>query len=98
VTPDEFPQFVEHGEDDVKVRDRQQCLTPLLPPCLGLLAVACGATTVATGMVDIMLLATVITLQQVPSQDCRATVANSFDRPPLAGAQIRPNRSRYAPP
>jgi hypothetical protein len=90
VTPDEFPQLVGHGEDDVKVRDRQQFLTPLLQPCLGLLAVAFGATTVATGVVDIMLLATVITLQQVPSQDFRATVANIFDRPPMAGEQIRP--------
>jgi hypothetical protein len=37
-----------------------------------------------------MLLATVITLKQVPSQDFRATVENSFDRPPMAGEQIRP--------
>jgi hypothetical protein len=87
---DEFPQLLGHGEDDVKIGDRQQFLTPLLQPCRGILAVAFGATTVATGVVDIMLLATVITLQQVPSQDFCATVADIFDRPPMAGEQIRP--------
>jgi hypothetical protein len=88
--PDEFPQLVGHGEDDVKGGDRQQFLTPLLPPGLGILAVACGATTIATGVVDIRLLATVITLPQGPSQDFRATVEKIFDRPPMAGEQIRP--------
>jgi hypothetical protein len=88
--PDECPHLVGHGDDDVKVGDRQQFLTPLLHPGLGILAVACGATTIATGVVDIMLLAPVITRQQVPSQDCRATVEKIFDRPPMAGEQIRP--------
>jgi hypothetical protein len=37
-----------------------------------------------------MLLATVITLQQVPSQDFRATVENILDRSTMAGEQIRP--------
>jgi len=41
-------------------------------------------------MVDIMLLATVITLEQVPSQDLRATVENILDRSPMAGKQIPP--------
>ena len=90
VTPDEVPQLVGPGEDDVNVGDRQQFLPPLLQPCRGILAVAFWATAVATGVVDIRLLATVITLQQVPAQGFRATVANSLDRPPMAGEQILP--------
>jgi hypothetical protein len=90
VPPDEFSPLVGHGEDDVKGGDRQQFLTPRLQPGLGILAVAFGATPVATGVVDLRLLATVITRQQVPSQDCRATVEDIFERPPMAGEQIRP--------
>jgi hypothetical protein len=44
-----------------------------------------------------MLLATGITLKQVPSQDFRATVENSFDRPPMAGEQIRPEPVQVSP-
>jgi hypothetical protein len=88
--PAEFPHLMGHGADDVTVGDRQQCLTHLLRPGLGSLAAACGATTSATGVVAIMRLATVITLPQVPSQDFRAAVEKIFDRPPMAGAQIRP--------
>jgi len=81
---------VGHSEDDGEVGDRQQFLPPLLQPCLGILAVAFGATAVATGVVDIMLLVTVITLKQVPSQDFRATVEHILNRPSMAGEQIRP--------
>jgi hypothetical protein len=41
-------------------------------------------------MVDIMLLATVITLQKVPSQDLRTTVENILYGSPMAGEQSLP--------
>ena len=41
-----------------------------------------------------MLLATVITLQQVASQDLRATVENILYCSPMAGAESSPNRAR----
>ena len=55
---------------------------------------ALRTTAVAAGMGDIMLLATVITLEQVPSQDLRATVDNSLDRSPRLGSRSPPNRAR----
>jgi hypothetical protein len=79
-----------HGEDHVKVGDWEEFLTPFFQPCLGIRAMALRATAVAAGMVDIMLLAAVITLEQVPSQDLRATVENILDRSPMAGEQTLP--------
>ena len=62
VAADERPQLVGHGEDDVKVGDRQEFLPPLFQPGFGVLAVALGATAVAAGVVDIVFLATVVAL------------------------------------
>jgi len=58
-------QFSGQGEDDVKVGDRQEFLPPRFQPGVGLLVVACGATAVAAGVVDIVLLTTGVALQHV---------------------------------
>jgi hypothetical protein len=68
-----------------------------LQPGLGLRAGAFGATTIAAGVLAIMLLATVITRQQGPSQDFRATVAKVVDRPPMTGEQLRPEPVQVSP-
>jgi hypothetical protein len=85
MTPDYRPQLMGYGEDHVKGGDREELLTPFFQPCLGSRMMALGTTAVAAGMVDIMLLTTVITLEQVPSQDLRTTVENILDHPPMAG-------------
>jgi hypothetical protein len=78
------------GEDHVQVGDWEELLTPVCQPGLGRRAMALRTTAMAAGVVDIMLLATVITRQQVPSQDLRATVENILDGAPMAGEQLRP--------
>jgi hypothetical protein len=90
MTPDNLPQLMGRGEGRVKVGDREELLTPFFQPGLGIRAMALRTTAVAAGMVDIMLLAAVITLEQVPSQDLRATVENILYRSPMAGEQILP--------
>lgn len=90
MTSDYLPQLVGRGEDHVKVGDREELLTPFFQPSLGLRAMALRTTAIAAGMVDIMLLATVITLQLVPSQDLRTTVENILYGSPMAGEQIFP--------
>jgi hypothetical protein len=90
MTPDHLPQLMGCGEDHVKVGDREELLTPFCQPGCGVLVVALGATAVAAGMVNIMLLATVITLEEVSSQDLRATVENILHGSPMAGEQLLP--------
>jgi hypothetical protein len=58
---------------------------------------ALRTTAVAAGMVDIMRLATVITLAQVPSQALRATVAHRLERSPMAGEPIPPEPGPVGP-
>ena len=87
---DHLPQLMGPGEDHVKGGDWEELLTPFFPPGLGLRAMALRTTAMAAGLVDIMLLATAITRQQVPSQDLRATVENLLYCSPMAGEQILP--------
>jgi len=49
-----------------------------------------GTTAVAAGVVARVLLATVVTREQVPSQDLRATVEHSLHRAPMAGEERLP--------
>jgi hypothetical protein len=67
VSADQRPQLSGQGEDDMKVGDRQEFLTPLFQPGFGLAAVALGTTPVAAGVVDVVFLATVIALEQLPA-------------------------------
>jgi hypothetical protein len=67
VAADECPQLSGQSKDDMEVGNRQQLLTPLLQPCLGVLVVAFGATAMAARVVGIVLLTTVITRPQVPA-------------------------------
>jgi hypothetical protein len=65
MTTDNLPSLVGHGEDDMKVGDRQEFLTSFCQPGFGVLVVAFGASAVAAGVVGIVLLTTVVTRQQV---------------------------------
>jgi hypothetical protein len=67
MTTDDLAQLLGHGEDHVNVGDRQECLTPLLPPGCSLAAMTRGATAVPAGVVDRVFLPTVIARQQVPA-------------------------------
>lgn len=68
MTTDELTELVGHGEDHVEVGNRQELLTPLFPPPLGLMAMAFGATAVAAGVVDVVCLTAMRALQQLPAQ------------------------------
>jgi hypothetical protein len=65
---DDLPELVGHGEDQVKVGDRQEFLPALCQPRLGILTMAFGATAIAARVVDVMFLSTVLALQQVTAQ------------------------------
>jgi hypothetical protein len=67
VLADELPQFRGQGEDDMTGGDRQECLTPFGQPGVGFVAVAFRTTSMATGVVDIVLLPAVVTRSQVPT-------------------------------
>jgi hypothetical protein len=88
MTPDDRPELVGHGEDQMAVGDRQAFMTPFCPPHLGLMTVTGGAAAGAAGVGDLVFLTTVITLEHVPSQDLRATVEQVCYRSPMARAQI----------
>ena len=85
---DELPQLMGHGEDHVKVGDRQELLTPLCQPGLGVQAMTLGATAVAAGVVDVVFLTTVIALQQVPAQGLGPAVDNIVHGATMAGQEI----------
>jgi len=72
----------------MKVGDREEFLTALCQPRLGIGAMALGTTPVAAGVVDIMLLATVITLEQVPAQGLRPAVDDIVHGATMAGQEI----------
>jgi hypothetical protein len=63
----EFPQLVGQGHDHVTIGDREQFPAPVCQPGCGVAAMTLGAATVAAGVVDIVFLTTVVTLQQVPA-------------------------------
>jgi hypothetical protein len=67
MTTDDLAQLLGHGEDHVKVGDRQECLTPLFQPGFGREAMTRGATAVTVGVVDVVFLTTVIARPQVPA-------------------------------
>ncbi|HSF29042.1 MAG TPA: hypothetical protein VLK82_01025 [Candidatus Tectomicrobia bacterium] len=62
MTPDDLPQLLGHGEDHVKVGDRQEFLPSHCQPGFGVEAMTRGATAVAAGVVDVVFLATAIAL------------------------------------
>jgi hypothetical protein len=62
MTPDDLPQLLGHGEDHVKVGDRQEFLPSLCQPGFGVEAMTLGATAVAAGVIDVVFLATAIAL------------------------------------
>jgi hypothetical protein len=86
MTSDHLPQRMGRGQDQVTGGDREARLPPFCQPCLGIHTTALRTAAVAAGMVDIILLATVITLEQVPSQDLRPTGEPILYRAPRAGA------------
>lgn len=67
VAADQRPQVSGQGEDDMKGGDGQEFLTPLFQPGFGVQAMTRGTTPVAAGVVDVVFLATVIALEQLPA-------------------------------
>jgi len=84
---DALPQVVGHGEDQVNGGDRQEFLPALCQPCLGVLTVACGATTMAAGVVDVVFLTTGLARQQVSAQRLRPAVDEIVHRAAMAGQE-----------
>jgi hypothetical protein len=60
--PDDLPSLLGHGEDHMRIGDRQQFLLARCQPGFGLQAMTFGATAVAAGVVDVVFLATAIAL------------------------------------
>jgi hypothetical protein len=60
---DELPQLLGKGQDDVNVGDREQFPAPVCQPGFGVETMTLGAAAVAAGVVDIVLLTTVLALQ-----------------------------------
>jgi len=67
MTTDDLTELMGHGEDHVKIWDRQKFLPPCCQPGFGVQVMTLGATTVAAGVVDIVFLTTVLAWQQLPA-------------------------------
>jgi hypothetical protein len=85
------PQLLGQGQDDMKVGDRQEFLPSLFHPRLGVLVVAFRATAVPAGVIDVVLLTAMVTLQQLPAQGFGPAVNNIVHGPPVTGQQVLPN-------
>jgi hypothetical protein len=77
------------GQDDVKVGDWQELLSPLRAPCLGVLLMTFRATAVTARVVDVVFLTTMITRQQLPAQGLRPAPENIIDGAAMAGQEVR---------
>jgi hypothetical protein len=88
VAADKLPQLLGQGQDDMTGGDWQEFLPPLCQPHLGVMTVALGATPVAAGVVGIVLLTAVITLQQVSAQGLCPAVDKIVHRAAMAGQEI----------
>jgi hypothetical protein len=89
VSADQLPQLLGQGQDDMEVGDPQQLLAPLLQPRLGVLVVACGATAVAAGVVDVVCLTAPLARPQLPAQGLRAAVDDIIHGAAMAGQEVR---------
>jgi len=87
MTPDARAHLLGHGEDHVNGGDRQEFLTPLFQPGFSLEAMTRGATPVTAGVVDVVVLTTVIALQQLPAPGLGAAVATSVHGAAMAGQE-----------
>jgi hypothetical protein len=91
MTPDDLAQLLGHGEDHVKVGDRQELLTPLLQPGFRLEAMTRGATAVPAGVVDVVFLPAVIARPQVSAYGLGATVDEVIHGAAVAGQKVLAN-------
>src|SRR5919109_4299494 len=73
----------------MKVGHGQQFLPPLCQPHLGVMMVALGTTPVAAGVVGIVLLTAVITLQPMATQGLGPAVDQILHRTAMTGQEIR---------
>jgi hypothetical protein len=89
VAADEFVELLGQSQDHMKVGHGQQFLPPLCQPHLGVMTVALGATPVTAGVVGIVRLTAVITLQQMSAQGLCPAVANIIHSAAMAGQEIR---------
>jgi hypothetical protein len=67
MTTDDLSELMRHSEDHVKVGDRQKFLSPCCQPGFGIQVMTRGATAIAAGVVDILFLTAMLTLQQLPA-------------------------------
>jgi hypothetical protein len=85
---DDLSPLLGHGEDHVTGGARQEVLPPLFQPCLSVLAVACGATAVAAGMGDVVLLTTMLAWPQLSAQGLSPAPEHIIHGSAMAGQEV----------
>jgi hypothetical protein len=88
--PDARPPLLGHGADDVTGGPRQECPPALGQPGVGVEAMPRGATAVAAGVGDVVLLATAVARSQRPSQRFGPAGEASREGPARARQPVRP--------
>jgi hypothetical protein len=86
---DTLPQVLGPGQDDMNGGAWEEFLPPPCQPHLGVLVVALGATAMAAGVVDLVLLTAVLTRPQMPAQGLGPAVEHLRHRAAMAGQESR---------
>jgi hypothetical protein len=89
VAADEPPQLLGSGAADMPGGDRPQCLPPVCEPGCGVAAMTRGATAVAAGVVDVVVLTPMIALQQRPTSGLRPAPEPIIPGAAMAGQEVR---------
>jgi hypothetical protein len=90
LTTDDLSALMRHRADHVHVGDREELLTPVFQPGVGLQVMPRGATAMAAGVVDIMVLTALRAWQPLPAYGLGPASAEIRDGPALTGQQILP--------
>lgn len=81
----QFTEFSGQGKDQMEIRYGKNFLVPSLQPPCGVGAVTLWTAAVPAGMIRIMLVATVVTLSQVPTQGLGTAGTDILKGSPVAG-------------
>ena len=79
------PKLVRHREDHVIIRYRQEFLFSGLEPCLDVTLVTLRATAIATGVVRILLLTTMVALKDMAPQGGRTALEYVLEGASMTG-------------
>ena len=84
----QFPQLLWQGEDHMEIDNRQKFGPPLFQPLFSVLPMALGTSAIFAGMIRVIKLAAMITLDQMAAKGLCSALGNVPQGSPVTGQHL----------